>query len=181
MKFVLPSAAYERQAKDFIQEFYEHDSERHGQAGLDRFLEESSYADWLAHNLKFMDLANVPEGFVPGYTYFYADDNDRIIGIISIRLYLNDFLREQGGHIGYSIRPTERKKGHGTAMLKGALEFLAPLGLNEVLVTCGKENLGSVGVIKNCGGVLEDEIYSEAFGRMTQRYWIHIEKQEQTP
>lgn len=179
MRFVFPGAAYEQRAKAFVQEFLDHGSQLNGQGELDRYLRESTYADWLAKLVSDADLANVPEGRVPGYTYFYVDDQDRIVGVINIRLYLNGFLREQGGHIGYSIRPTRRGKGYATSMLRGALDFLAPLGLRDVLVTCHKDNAASAKVIQNCGGVLEDETFSEHYGRMVQRYWIHRENAQQ--
>ena len=172
MRFVFPSAVYAQQARAFIQELAAH-GECHGVARLDQYLRESSYEAWVAKVIRDVDIANPQEGFVPGFTYFYVDEeSDEIIGIISIRLYLNDFLREQGGHIGYSIRPSARRRGHATNMLRAALEFLAPLGITDVLLTCAKDNVASAKVIQNCGGVLENEIYSEMFGRITQRYWI---------
>lgn len=76
------------------------------------------------------------------------------------------------GHIGYSIRPTERRKHYGPRMLREALEFCKPLRLNEVVLSCDKTNPASAGVIKNCGGVLEAEFYSEMFDEVIQRYVI---------
>lgn len=94
------------------------------------------------------------------------------VGMLNIRLFLNDFLKKEGGHIGYSIRPSQRRKGYGTRMLQEALDFLRPIGLTDVIISCGKGNPGSVGVIINCGGVLEEEFYSETFGEVIQRYRI---------
>jgi len=177
MRFVFPNAAYERQAKEYIQEFIDHGSETHGVGGLRRFLEEGSYTDWLANCMKYIDIANVPGEWVPGYTYFYVDNDDQIVGMINIRLYLNDFLRGYGGHIGYSVRPTRRRQGHGTNMLRGALEFLARIGLRDVLVTCDKANIASAKVIQGCGGVLEKEYFREESNAVIQMYWIHANTQ----
>ena len=172
MKFVFPTAEYEQAAKEFIQEFLDHGSGINGTGGLDSYLRESTYTHWLAKVIRDMDIANIPEGRVPALTYFYVDDSNAIIGMINIRLALNDFLRKFGGHIGYSIRPTERKKGYGTRMLREALAFLAPIGLRDVLVTCHKENVASAKMIQNCGGVLVDEVYSEHSGKVNQNYRI---------
>jgi predicted acetyltransferase len=85
-------------------------------------------------------LANIPENRVPAYTYFYVrEDDNKIIGMINIRLALNDFLRNEGGHIGYCVRPTERNKGYATKMLKEALQFLKPIGLFTVILTWEKK------------------------------------------
>ena len=173
MKFVFPTAEYEQRAKDFLQEFHDHGSDIHGAGGLARFLENDDYAGWLANCMQYIDLANVPEEWVPAITYFYVNENSgEIVGMINIRLALNDFLRKQGGHIGYSIRPTRRKQGHATNMLRETLRFCARIGLRDVIITCNKDNLGSAKVIENCGGVLQEELYSQAFGCIMQKYII---------
>lgn len=172
MKFVFPCKAYEAQAKEFIQEFYDHNSEIHGSGGLDRCLQKSTYDEWLKKIAAAIDLANVPKDRAPTYTYFYTTDEGRMIGMISIRLELNDFLLKEGGHIGYCIRPTERRKGYATRMLQEAVTFCRRIGLNRILITCDKINPASAGVIQKCGGRLENEIYSETYHEMIQRYWI---------
>ncbi len=173
MKFVFPNKEYEQKAIEYIQEFHDYSSPINGTGALDSFVENATYQDWLLKLDTDRDIANPPENRVPAYTYFYVrEGDDKIIGMINIRLALNDFLRKEGGHIGYSIRPTERRKGYGTRMLKEALEFLKPIGLTNVLITCDKDNLASAGIIKNCGGVLEEEFYSMTFNSVMQRYWI---------
>lgn len=95
--------------------------------------------------------------------------------MINIRLALNDFLRREGGHIGYCIRPSERRKGYATQMLREAIKFCRIIGLNDLILACGKSNSASAGVIKNCGGILESEFYSETFKEVIQRYHIRNE------
>ncbi len=173
MKFVFPSKEYEDKAKDYIREFHEYSSPINGTGGLDRYLEEATYGDWLLKVNADRDIANVPKDRVPAYTYFYVhDDGARIIGMINIRLALNDFLKKEGGHIGYSIRPTERRKGYGTRMLRQAMAFLKPIGLTDIILVCNKDNLASARIIMNCGGILEDEFYSHTFDELIQRYRI---------
>ena len=175
MRFVFPCKEYEIRAIEFIQEFHDHQSEINGTGGLDGHLSKATYSDWLVKVLKDFDIANIPEGRVPAYTYFYVRaSDDKIIGIINIRLALNDFLRNEGGHIGYSIRPMERGKGYGTSMLREALSFCKAIGLCDIIVTCDKDNITSATVIKNCGGVLVQEFYSDVFKTDVQRYTISL-------
>jgi predicted acetyltransferase len=175
MKFVLPCKEYEQKAIEFIQEFYDHESEINGTGGLDGYLEKSTYSEWLIKVINDLDIANIPDGRVPAYTYFYVRENDdKIIGMINIRLALNDFLRKEGGHIGYSIRPSERKRGYGTIMLQETLAFCEVIGLCDIIITCNKSNVASSSMIKNCGGVLTHEFYSEVFKTDVLRYAISL-------
>lgn len=173
MKLVFPTLEYKEKATEYIREFYEYNSEINGSGGLDRFLRESTYEEWLAKIRKDIDIANVEKPRVPALTYFYVrEEDDRIVGMINIRLALSDFLREEGGHIGYSVRPTERRKHYATDMLKAGVEVLNTIGINEVLVSCDKENLASSGTILNNGGRLIKEKYSETFKEMIQMYAV---------
>ncbi len=173
MRFVFPTIDYKDKAIEYINEFYEYDSEINGSGSLDRFLKESTYEKWLEKLVYAMDIANMQENKVPDLTYFYVrESDDRIIGMINIRLALNDFLRKEGGHIGYAVRPTERRKGFGTDMLAEGIKVCERIGIHEVLVSCDKENIASSGVIKNCGGVLKDEFYSSTYDEMLQMYVI---------
>ena len=170
MKLVFPTIEYKEKAIEYISEFYEYGSEINGSGSLDRFLRESTYEEWLKKVLADIDIANIEKPRVPALTYFYVrEEDDKIVGMINIRLALNDFLRSEGGHIGYGIRPTERRKHYGTEMLKAALEVCDIIGIREVLLTCNSENPASAGVIKKCNGELEAEFYSETFGETIQR------------
>ena len=177
MKLVFPNKDYEAKAKEFIAEFYEYGSEIAGSGSLDRYLKESTYDEWLTKVFSYIDIANIPADKIPGLTYFFVrEEDDRIIGMINIRLALNDFLRNEAGHIGYCIRPTERRKGYGTQLLRAGISVCHRVDIKEVIVSCDKVNLGSAGVIRNCGGVLDAELYSETFGELIQRYVIGAEK-----
>lgn len=172
-KLVFPTLAYKDKAIDFIKEFKEYNSEINGSGALDLYLDDSTYEDWLGKVLKDIDVANVEKPRVPALTYFYVrEEDDRIVGMINIRLALNDFLRTEGGHIGYCIRPTERRKHYATEMLKKALDVYDTMSIKEVLLGCDKDNAASAGVIKNCGGELIEELYSETFKAEIQRYVI---------
>lgn len=84
-----------------------------------------------------------------------------IIGFITLRHWLNNKLLKYGGHIEYSIRPTERRKGYGSEMLGLALDEFRNRRLDRVLVTCRKENIGSSKVILNNGGIFKMKFTSK--------------------
>lgn len=173
MRLVFPTLEYKEKAIEYINEFYEYGSEINGSGSLDRYLRESTYEAWIEKIIADMDIANVKSPRVPALTYFFVrEEDDRILGMINLRLALNEFLRTEGGHIGYSIRPTERRKRYGTRMLQEALKVYDRLGIKEVFVSCDRENLGSSGVIQNCGGKLMAEFYSDTFQANVQKYVI---------
>ncbi|MDA3837733.1 MAG: GNAT family N-acetyltransferase [Candidatus Delongbacteria bacterium] len=107
---------------------------------------------------------------VPSTLYFLIDENEKILGAIHLRHELNDFLFKLGGNIGYGVRPTERKKGYASVMLKLVLEKCKTMNMKKVLVTCIKGNTASANTILANGGVLENEVYIH--NKMMQRYWI---------
>lgn len=173
MRLVFPTMAYKEKAIDYIREFWEYGSEVNGSGSLDRYLQESTYENWLQKLIDSMDIANIPAPKVPDLTYFYVrEEDDCIVGMCNLRLALNDFLRKEGGHIGYSVRPTERCRHYATDMLANALQLYDVLGIQEVIVTCDKENPASTKVITNNGGELVDEFYSEFFEETIQKYVI---------
>jgi predicted acetyltransferase len=130
------------------------------------------YKSWLTHTYKMESKDTCPAHLVPAHTYFLVLENKRIIGAINIRHYLNDYLLNFGGHIGYGIRPSERKKGYASLMLSMALPIAKELEISKALITCDKNNAGSAKTIINNGGVLENEVIEE--GEITQRYWIEL-------
>lgn len=169
-KLIYPTKEYENRAFEYINEFLLYNSEINGTGGLDRF---DDYDEWLIKVESDLDIPNIPEERVPANTFFLIrTSDDKIIGMINIRHKLNEFLQNEGGHIGYSIRPRERKKGYGTLMLKLGLEKCQELDLNKVLITCDKSNIASAKVIQNNNGILENEIYSNTFSEIIQRYWV---------
>lgn len=113
---------------------------------------------------------NLAEGRVPA-TFLIAEAEGHLIGRSSIRHELNDFLFNVGGHIGYGVRPEFRRRGYATEILKQSLELIRKLGVNEVLITCDDENIGSAKVIESQGGILENRVEFE--GTLKRRYWIH--------
>jgi len=136
---------------------------------------EQTYRAFLRQRKRFASEKTVPKDFVPDTLYFLMDGGeDKILGRIAIRHRLNDhLLNNPGGHIGYAIAPSERRKGYATEQLRLALEICREMGISPVLITCHKENVASARVIQKNGGVLEDERVSKE-GKVFQRYWIEL-------
>lgn len=110
---------------------------------------------------------------VPANTYFLVDDNNKIYGSLNFRHYLNDHLQLVGGHIGYGVRPSERKKGIASNMLKLGIDIIkSEHKLDKVLITCDKSNIGSAKTILANGGILENEVIDG--DKTIQRYWIRL-------
>lgn len=114
----------------------------------------------------------VPDGFVAHSTFWLVRDWTEVVGVANIRHTLTPALLREGGSIGYGIRPTARRQGLGSTILRLSLLRAAELGLSRVLVTCGKQNVASAGAIQRNGGVLESEEYLADRGEVVQRYWI---------
>jgi predicted acetyltransferase len=172
VELVYPTEEHELAALELRAEhFYYGEAVIHGSALFDKTVD---YGVWLERVRNNLNDATVNPGWVPAETYFAVRKSDgRIVGIIDIRHTLNEFLEQFGGHIGYSVRPSERRKGFGTLMLKHAIEHCGSLGLKKVLLICHKENAASAGTIIRCGGILVEEfVYMD--GKQAQKYWISI-------
>ena len=135
---------------------------------------EDNFATFMGRVHDFAQGRNLPGRWVPDSEYWLVCD-ERIIGVCGIRHRLNDSLRQFGGHLCYSIRPSERNKGYGTKMLKLTLEKVRQLGIHRVLITCPKDNLPAVRVIQKNGGVLDSEGVDPHDGTLSQRYWIELD------
>jgi len=156
IKLELPTAGREQDALGYRDEFREHDSELNGDGGLGKA---EDYGNWVQEKLDWHKGLNVPEKFVPSSTYFAVrGSDDRVVGMIDLRHRLNEYLTKSwNGHIGYSVRPTERKKGYATEMLRLALEECVGRGISPVIVGCDADNIGSKKTILKHGGVLKHE------------------------
>ena len=127
------------------------------------------YEEWLEENLQAEAGLNIPENWVPAIQLVSFDVAGQALGFLNLRLRLNDYLLEKGGHIGYSIRPSERGKGYAKESLRQGLQIAKGKNIKRALVTCSKENPASRAVILANGGELED------VRNGTERYWIDLE------
>lgn len=119
-----------------------------------------------------------PDNWVPSEQFVFLRERDgKIVGTIQFRHEFNDFLRQFGGNIGYSVHPDERKKGYAKRMLTACLKQCRAFGLDRVMITCRVENEASRRTILSCGGVYENTVCCERDGVTLERYWIDL-KQE---
>lgn len=171
IRLIVPGPAQAEAAMDYLREFTEHHVHPHGVGGLNRY---EQYADWLEKEEESRAYTQVTPDRVPSSTYFAIREGDgRLVGMVNIRHALNDHLMSFGGHIGYSVRPTEQRKGYATQMLGLALKICAGLGIHRALLTCNTENTASARTIQKHGGVRENTCYEED-GQGVDRYWIDI-------
>lgn len=125
------------------------------------------YVARLAKNREGRDLS---DGRVPG-ALLAAVDEGVLVGRVSVRFRLNEYLAAYGGHIGYAVLEEHRRKGYATEMLRQALEFASAHGVSPVLLTCDDDNAGSAAVIERCGGRLE-RVGPDENGVIFRRYWV---------
>ena len=163
--FEIPGIGRKEDAIDYIREFLEYGSEINGTGGLQRFLED--YEGWL-EKLN-ADYIRVPgEEKVPARTFFLVRENDsRIVGMINIRLALNERLSKYGGNIGYSIRPTERGKGYNNFNLYLGLKVCRKYGIERIFMDADLENPASWKTMEAFGGVRIREYYDDVNAHCT--------------
>ena len=113
------------------------------------------------------------KGLVPATLYFLVDEKNKICGALDIRHELNEYLEKFGGHIGYGVAPSERKKGYGKIQLKLGLEKAKKIGLKKVLITCDDNNIGSAKTIEACGGIYNDTL-ADAEANRIKRYFVEV-------
>ena len=163
--FEIPGIARKEDAIGYIREFHEYQSEINGVGGLDRFTD--NYEGWL-EKLE-QDYTRRPnEEKVPARTFFLVRDTDRrIVGMINIRLCLNERLSRYGGHIGYSIRPTERGKGYNKVNLYLGLKVCDAHGIDTVFMDADLDNPASWKTMEALGGIRIREYYDETYAHCT--------------
>ena len=171
----MPGPGRKAEAAAYIREFLQYGSEINGTGGLNRYLED--YEGWL-EKLNG-DYTRIPgEEKVPARTYFLIRENDsRIVGMINIRLTLNERLRRYGGHIGYSIRPTERGKGYNKINLYLGLKVCDRYGIDSVFMDADLANPASWKIMEALGGKRIREYYDDLYAQCTVvDYTIDVRK-----
>lgn len=170
--FEEPNISREEEAISYIKEFYKYDSGINGVGGLHRYL--NDYKGWLKKlDEDYTRISN--EEKVPAKTYFLIRKSDnRIVGMINIRLALNENLKKHGGHIGYSIRPTERGKGYNKINLYLGLKVCQEYGIDTVLLDANKDNSASWKTMEALGGIFINEFTDD--GNIMKKYEINVDK-----
>ncbi len=174
LRLIEPTLELERAYRDYLREFIEAGEEKN------MYHRPEETADVAACIRKLQDHArgvNLPQDQVPYSAYWALSEAGELVGEIEIRPRLTPAFEDMGGHIGFSVRPGQRRKGYATQMLAMMLEKARVMGLRRVLLTCDRANIGSARTIQKNGGKLFSE--SVAWnGQLALRYWIDLPPQE---
>ena len=164
-----PTKEYESEALAFKQEFFDSgETTINGSELLDQM---DSYDEWLKSVTDNISPDTVNLEWVVTDTYFAFDEDDNIVGIIDLRHELNDFLKDFGNS-GYSVRPSQRRKGYATEMLKLIIERARQIGMDKLQLSVKTSNEASVKTITKNGGLYERSFSFE--GEEADVYIIHI-------
>lgn len=174
----LPTIERKQEALDYLQEHVDNGSDLNGTGGLKDCLEGITYEEWLDDVIKFQEKEYAEsKNKVPGTTFFTIRESDnKIIGMVNLRHYLNDYLKNFGGHIGYGIRPAERRKGYAKIQLYLTLIEAQKLGIDKVMVDCVNTNIGSEKTILALGGEFDRQVFEESRNVTLNNYWIDVNK-----
>lgn len=169
---VEPSEEYAEQIAEYKQACLDTNSSMDGCGPLRRCEDPFTY---ISECKKYTKPETLPDGWVLTTQFFYIRKADkRLVGMIQVRHYFNDWLSKFGGHIGYSIKPDERRKGYATSMLKAVLPYCKEIGLDKILISCIDNNIGSEKTILNNGGIYESSVYEQDRKRNLKRFWITL-------
>ena len=169
---IRPTGEYASQIVEYRQEFLDAGDSMDGCGPLRRIEDPEEYIKTCA---EYEDKQTVPSHLVPATQLFLIRKSDnKLVGMLQVRHCFNDYLEKYAGHIGYSVRPSERRTGYAKEMLKMALPLCRELGLDKVLITCAVGNVGSEKTILSNGGVYESTVHEPNGNRDLKRFWITL-------
>ena len=168
---IKPGEEYIEEIRAYRQEFLDHNSPLEGTGMLGDF---NDIAEWIRQMRLFEKDETKPNpNWVASTQYMLVEEGgSRILGMINLRHYLNEGISETGGHIGYCVRPSERRKAYAKAMLMLALEKYREMGITKVLLTCNPDNIASARTMEACGAKFERIGIKD--GKEEKRYWITL-------
>lgn len=168
---VQPRASDKQAVLDFRDEFLRNKERPYGTAEIENA---ESFESWLQASIDGQRQESAPKGRVPATQYLAIRISDhKLVGMLQIRHSLNDHLRLHGGHIGYCVRKSERRKGYATQMLKQAVSICKDRGIHDIMLTCDPENTASAKVIKASGGTYKKQVVLDDRSKL-DHYWIKL-------
>lgn len=172
IRLTIPTGEYLDQVWDYRQECLDAGSHMDGCGPL---RQAGSPSVWLANVISDMDPAALPEGRVQATQFLAVRESDnKVVSMIQVRHSFNEYLEKNAGNIGYSTRPSERRKGYATETLRLTLPFCREIGLDKVLISCEPGNPASRRTILANGGVYESTVHEPGKGIDLERYWIAL-------
>lgn len=162
VKLVEPKLEDYNELCEYVNELKDREDSE-GTNGLFKAIKDNTFSKWL----EWIKTNN-------SKTYLIVRNDEKIVGLINIRYVLNDYLKRGGGHIGYNVRPSERRKGYASQALELILQNAYEYGLEEVLIDCYKGNVGSEKTIESSGAILYSEEYSEERKNTLMRYKVNL-------
>ena len=169
---IKPRAEYSTQIMEYRQEFLDAGDSMDGCGPLRRF---DSASEYLKVCKDYENPETVPENLVQATQFISVRKSDnKLVGMIQVRHYFNEYLEKYAGHIGYSVRPSERRKGYAKEMLKMTLPFCREIGLDKIMISCVEGNIGSEKTILANGGVYEYTVHEPNNDKKLKRFWINL-------
>ncbi len=167
LQMVLPRPCHREDVQSFYREMEQNGDECIGFANRNRF------DLWLTEMQNRHLGKDLPAGYVRE-NFYLCYEEEKLIGVCSLKFALTDFLLQYGGHIGYAVRPSARNRGLATQILRQCLQLAKQFGFDRVLCVCNADNVASEKVILKNGGVLENQLYDPEENVEVKRYWIPV-------
>lgn len=176
--FEIPSLERKNEIIEYLDEFVKYGSDINGSGSLDKIYDGYTFEEALDRCLKMEDEEYAKSvGRCQSRTFLLIRENDnKIVGTINVRWNLNEAMLRFGGHIGYGIRPTERRKGYNKINLYLGMLEAKKVGLEKVMLDCDVNNLGSDKTLKALGGKLERTEVDPSDGILTNVYWFDVDE-----
>lgn len=172
LMLIRPSKEYLDELKAYREEFLNNGDSMDGCGPLRKYDDMNEY---LQMTNRYLKLETLPKGMVIATQFLCVRKSDnKLVGMIQIRHYFNEYLEKYAGYIGYSVIPSERRKGYASWMLNSIKPFCKSIGLDKILVCCFDINVGSRKTILKNGGIYDGTVYYEPKNKYLERYLIDV-------
>lgn len=168
IKLKRPELSDQKMIENFLSSYSKSNEWIAGSSSLHKY--SGKIEEWILLMQDYAAGRNIPSERVPLIQYLIINTEEDMVGVANLRLNLNDYLLNYGGHIGYAVHPHYRRQGIATTIMKQVLKTAQEKNISPVLMTCADDNLISAKIIEAAGGSLEDKRLQN--GVWVRRYWI---------